>query len=78
MKGYDGDVDLVEVQRARALSNEIAHRLGVRHESPQIIIVRNGQVVWDASHFSITADAVTDAVRNGKTPATADGTAGGQ
>ena len=75
MKSYDGDVELVEVQLARALSDEIAHRLGVRHESPQIIIVRNGQVLWDASHFKITADAVSDAVRNGKTPTAAEGMA---
>ena len=72
MKGYDGDVDLVEVQQARALSDEIAQRLGVRHESPQIIIVRNGQVLWDASHFKITADAVAEAVRDGKTAATTE------
>jgi bacillithiol system protein YtxJ len=78
MKSYDGDVDLVEVQRARPLSDEIAQRLGVRHESPQIIIVRNGQVLWDASHFQITADKVAEAVRNGKTSATAEGTAGSQ
>ena len=64
MKDYEGDVDLVEVQRARALSNEIAQRLGVRHESPQIIVVRNGQVLWDASHFKITAEAVAEAVRS--------------
>lgn len=73
MKDYDGDVDLVEVQRARALSDEIAQRLGVRHESPQIIIVRNGQVLWDASHFKITPDAVAEAVRKGNTPATDEG-----
>ena len=65
MQSYDGDVDLVEIQRARPLSDEIAQRLGVRHESPQIIIVRNGQVLWDASHFQITADKVAEAVRNG-------------
>jgi bacillithiol system protein YtxJ len=64
MSRYKGDVALVEVQRARSLSNEIEQRLGVRHESPQIIVLRNGQVVWDASHFKITADAVADAVRN--------------
>lgn len=62
MQRYQGDVALVEVQRSRALSDEIAQRLGVRHESPQIIVLRNGQVLWDASHFKITADAVTDAV----------------
>lgn len=68
MQGYEGDVDLVEVQRARTLSNEIAQRLGVRHESPQIIILRNGQVLWDASHFKITAEAVAEAVRGGNHP----------
>ncbi len=62
MKGYEGEIALVEVQRARELSSAIEKRLGIRHESPQIIVVRNGQVVWDASHFKITADAVFDAV----------------
>jgi bacillithiol system protein YtxJ len=73
MKRYEGEVDLVEVQRARALSNEIAQRFGVRHESPQIIVVRNGQVLWDASHFKITSEAVAEAVQNGQARATADG-----
>ena len=62
MKDYEGEIALVEVQRARELSNEIENRLGVRHESPQVIVLRNGQVVWDASHFKVTADAVADAV----------------
>jgi hypothetical protein len=35
----------------------------VMHESPQVIVLRNGQVVWNASHFRITADAVAEAVR---------------
>ena len=48
---------------ARELSTEIENRLGVAHESPQVIVLRNGQVVWNASHFKITADAVTEAVR---------------
>jgi bacillithiol system protein YtxJ len=63
MNRYQGEIALVEVQRARSLSNEIEQRLGLRHESPQIIVLRNGQIVWDASHFKITADAVADAVR---------------
>jgi bacillithiol system protein YtxJ len=63
MARYDGEVGLIEVQRARALSKEIENRLGVAHESPQVIVLRNGLVVWDASHFKITADAVTEAVR---------------
>lgn len=62
MNDYEGEVALVEVQGARELSNEIENRLGVRHESPQVIVLRNGQVVWDASHFRVTAGAVADAV----------------
>ena len=64
MEQFDGQVALVEVQRARALSTEIESRLGVVHESPQVIVLSKGQVAWNASHFKITADAVADAVRN--------------
>jgi len=64
MEQFNGEVALVEVQRARALSTEIESRLGVAHESPQVIVMSKGQVVWNASHFKITAEAVADAVRN--------------
>ena len=64
MAEFEGEVALVEVQRARDLSREIAQRLGVAHESPQVIVLCNGQVVWNASHFNITADAVAKAVRS--------------
>ena len=64
MEQFNGDVALVEVQKSRALSTEIESRLGVAHESPQVIVLSKGQVAWNASHFKITADAVTDAVRN--------------
>jgi bacillithiol system protein YtxJ len=63
MAEFTGEVALVEVQRARELSSEIENRLGVNHESPQVIVLSNGQVVWNASHFGITAAAVTQAVR---------------
>ena len=64
MEQFDGEVALVEVQRARALSTEIESRLGVAHESPQVIVLSKGQVAWNASHFRITTEAVADAVRN--------------
>lgn len=63
MAAFEGEVALIEVQRARELSTEIENRLGVAHESPQVIVLRNGQVVWNASHFRITAAAVAAAVR---------------
>lgn len=67
MAAYAGEVSLIEVQIARELSREIENRLGVAHESPQVIVLHNGQVVWNASHFAITVDAVTQAVRDAQT-----------
>ncbi len=57
------EVMLVVIQKSRDVSNEIAKRTGVRHESPQTLILRNGEVVWSASHFDITANGVESAAR---------------
>lgn len=53
---------LVEIQKARPVSQEITDRTGVKHESPQALVVRHGSVTWHASHWSIRADALADAV----------------
>jgi bacillithiol system protein YtxJ len=63
MARFEGEVALVEIQRARELSREIEDRTGVAHESPQVIVLRNGQVVWNASHWKLKAEAVAEAVR---------------
>ncbi|HKQ52577.1 MAG TPA: bacillithiol system redox-active protein YtxJ [Pyrinomonadaceae bacterium] len=63
MSQVERDVTLVVVQRARDLSGEIESVTGVRHESPQAIVLRNGEAVWSASHFDITARAVEEAAR---------------
>ena len=64
MTQYDGDVALVEVQNARELSREIEEKTGVPHETPQVLVLRNGQAVWSASHWNVTADVVAQAVRD--------------
>lgn len=51
----------VVVQRDRPLSDALASRLGVRHESPQVFVVANGVVTWHSSHAGVTARRVTDA-----------------
>lgn len=48
----------VEVTGHRALSDQVAERLGVAHESPQAFVLRDGRPVWHAEHFAITPDAV--------------------
>jgi bacillithiol system protein YtxJ len=63
MSQVGADVALVVVQEARQVSNEIAQRTGVRHESPQALVLRNGEVVWSASHWKVTAEEVERALR---------------
>ena len=53
-------VGRVEVTERRALSDAVADRLGVPHASPQIFLVREGAVAWQATHFEITARALEE------------------
>ena len=46
---------MITVQTHRPVSDAAATRLGIRHETPQAILMRDGAVVWKASHFRITA-----------------------
>jgi len=46
----------------RPVSNFVAEQLGVRHESPQAILLWEGRVVWHASHLSIRGDALDAAL----------------
>jgi bacillithiol system protein YtxJ len=46
---------MVTVQTHRDVSNAIASKLGVRHETPQAILVHGGRAIWTASHFRVNA-----------------------
>jgi len=48
------DYLLVKVIESRPVSNKIAEDLHVKHESPQIILVKDKQKYWAASHWSVT------------------------
>jgi bacillithiol system protein YtxJ len=48
-------LDLLE---HRNISNEIASRFGVVHQSPQVIVIKDGKAVYDTSHESIDAGAL--------------------
>ena len=38
----------------RSVSNAIAEKFGVYHESPQVLLIRNGECTYDASHLDIS------------------------
>ncbi len=56
------DVRIVDVLAARPASQWVEARTGVRHESPQVLILERGEVVWNASHSRITAHALRQAL----------------
>ena len=55
-------VNLVIVQNARDVSNQIAEDLGVLHESPQVIVIKDGQAIYNESHHAIEGKTVQEHV----------------
>ena len=47
----------------RSVSNEISARYGVIHQSPQIIILKDGKATFDTSHHAISAQVVAQNIR---------------
>jgi len=48
------DFHYLDLIAYREISNAIAERFQVHHESPQVILVKNGEAVYDASHMEIS------------------------
>ncbi len=44
----------------RDISNRIAETFSVYHESPQLILIRDGESTYDASHMDITVDELRE------------------
>lgn len=42
----------------RDVSNAIADRYSVEHQSPQVLIISNGKSIYDNSHFAISYDGI--------------------
>jgi len=53
----------IEVVHERPLARAVAERTGIRHESPQAILLVAGQARWNASHGAITEQRLEEAVR---------------
>ena len=62
-------VYLLDVIADRALARHVAQRLGVRHESPQAIVLAHGRVRWHGSHSRVSAAAMEDVVSGTEHPA---------
>lgn len=58
---------LLDLLRFREVSNEVAVRYGVPHESPQVIVLAGGKAIYDASHMDIDPQVVRSHVEHALT-----------
>ncbi|WP_420317188.1 bacillithiol system redox-active protein YtxJ [Ekhidna sp.] len=54
-------VDLIAF---RDISNAIAERYGVKHESPQTVLVKDGKAIFNSSHMGINYDELNKVAQN--------------
>ena len=63
LKQFESEYDLtdrvdayfLDLLEYRVISNEIASRFGVYHQSPQLLLIKEGKSVYDVSHSDINA-----------------------
>ena len=48
----------------RDISQSIAQQFRVEHESPQVLLIKKGEAVFDQSHFSIDYDQIKAAAKS--------------
>ena len=55
-----GDIDFyfLDLINYRALSKKVAEEFNVYHESPQVLVIKDGQCIYDESHMGITIDDI--------------------
>jgi len=46
----------LDLHQYRSLSNAISESLGVKHESPQLLKIKDGNVTYHSSHYRILED----------------------
>ncbi|TYP92685.1 bacillithiol system protein YtxJ [Fodinibius salinus] len=54
------DMHYLNVVKNRSASDSVASKLNVRHESPQVILLDEGEVVWHASHGKIEGSKILE------------------
>ena len=58
----NADFYFLDLIAHRNISNKVSSSFNVFHESPQILIIRNGECTYDESHGSISMDEIAEQV----------------
>ena len=59
---FPEDIDFyyLDLLTYRSISNQIAERFHVHHESPQVLVIKDGKCVYDESHLAISVDEIME------------------
>ena len=57
-----GDFYFLDLLKHRSLSNQIAEDFAVTHESPQILLIKNTECVYEESHSGIQMDELMEQI----------------
>ena len=60
----DLPLGIIRVVEARPASNHVEKLTGVRHESPQLLLFRDGKGVFDRDNWDITAESVAEGLQS--------------
>jgi bacillithiol system protein YtxJ len=52
----------LDLLRFRDISNAIAEKFQVHHQSPQVILLKNGKVIFDESHMAISFEEIQEQI----------------
>ena len=65
----DLPLGIIRVVESRSASNRVAEVTGLRHESPQLILFRDGKPVFDRDNWDITGESFAEALGDKPAPA---------
>lgn len=54
----------IDVLGEKPLARGLVAELGIKHESPQVLLFHQGELIWHASHHAITGDALSEQLEN--------------
>ena len=57
-----GDFYFLDLIAHRDISNQLASDFDVHHESPQVLLIKNGACVYDESHMAISMDEIAEKI----------------
>lgn len=60
----EGEINVIVIQENRELSNDLAMRIGHRHQSPQAFVMKDGKAIYHATHYGIDPAEIESKLRN--------------